>query len=117
LQPTGLESYVVPTAGGQSIESQYSVIRKGDMMEYEEVPPPIPPQYNYNEINDEQNGQCPMYSTVNKNQINDDRSRQGPVYSSVESANKVLLYADVMIVPKDSRPQCPPTSVQPVTYA
>ena len=26
---------------------QYSVIRKGDIMEYEEVPPPIPPPYNY----------------------------------------------------------------------
>ncbi|XP_019857314.1 PREDICTED: uncharacterized protein LOC100635411 [Amphimedon queenslandica] len=103
LQSTGLELYAVSTAGGQSIESQYSVIRKGDIMEYEKVPPPIPPHYNYNEINDEENGQSPIYSTVNANQV--------------ESANKVLLYADVMIVPKDSRPQCPPTSVQPVTYA
>uniref|UniRef100_A0A1X7T2C0 Fibronectin type-III domain-containing protein n=1 Tax=Amphimedon queenslandica TaxID=400682 RepID=A0A1X7T2C0_AMPQE len=67
-QPTGLELYAISTAGGHSIESQYSVIRKGDIMEYEEVPPPIPPQYNYNEV---------------------------------ESANKVLLYADLMIVPKD----------------
>uniref|UniRef100_A0A1X7U056 Fibronectin type-III domain-containing protein n=1 Tax=Amphimedon queenslandica TaxID=400682 RepID=A0A1X7U056_AMPQE len=115
LQPTGLESYAISTAGGPSIESQYSVIRKGDIMEYEEVPPPIPPQYNYNEINVEQNGQSPIYSIVNANQVNNDG--KGPVYSTVESANKVLLYADVMIIPKDSRPQCPPTSVQPVTYA
>uniref|UniRef100_A0A1X7T914 Uncharacterized protein n=1 Tax=Amphimedon queenslandica TaxID=400682 RepID=A0A1X7T914_AMPQE len=68
LQSTGFELYAVPTAGGQSIESQYSVIRKGDIMEYEEVPPSIPPQYNYKEV---------------------------------ESANKVLLYADVMIIPRD----------------
>ncbi|XP_019861676.1 PREDICTED: uncharacterized protein LOC109590198 [Amphimedon queenslandica] len=68
-QPTGLELYAISTAGGHSIESQYSVIRKGDIMEYEEVPPPIPPQYNYNEINDEQNGQSPIYSTVNTNQV------------------------------------------------
>uniref|UniRef100_A0A1X7TW72 Fibronectin type-III domain-containing protein n=1 Tax=Amphimedon queenslandica TaxID=400682 RepID=A0A1X7TW72_AMPQE len=73
LQSTGLELYAVSTAGGQSIESQYSVIRKGDIMEYEKVPPPIPPHYNYNEV---------------------------------ESANKVLLYADVMIVPKDIEISC-----------
>ena len=29
---------------------QYSVIRKGDIMEYEELPPLIPPPYNYNEV-------------------------------------------------------------------
>ncbi|XP_019860878.1 PREDICTED: uncharacterized protein LOC109589207 [Amphimedon queenslandica] len=69
LQSTGFELYAVPTAGGQSIESQYSVIRKGDIMEYEEVPPSIPPQYNYKEINDEENGQSPIYSTVNANQV------------------------------------------------